>query len=587
MDGSRFSEESGRVGPGEAARPAPAGPKPGAAEDPGIVLDDWLEETPQPVQTGFRHGHVFRARSPLARRIISFNFIALAALVLGILALVEFEEGLVSERERGLLAEARVIAQSIARDARGDFGRPDPDLRDANIAAARDFVATLGLSSPNRIQIYDREGRLLADSLAVPALMAARTEPATAARGGLIAEALRRIDVLFSRPAPVYAETLTPGLSSDPRVFRALGGRLAAERLVDQDGRTVVSVGLPIARNRTILGAVLVSTRPGEIDSVVSVHRAQIMQVFGVAVIVSVALSLVLANTIARPIRRLAEAAEQGEGRTSRLMNPQRIRIPDLSARQDEIGYLSAAMRAMTAALYDRIEHTEIFAADVAHEIKNPLTSLRSAVETLRYAKTDAARERLFAVIEKDVARLDRLVTDISNASRLDGEMVREDMETFSMTELLQNLVDFNAPKASEVGGALIADLPDDPLITNGLEGRLAQVFVNLIANAISFTTEGGVVRVSAERREGGGVRVQVSDSGPGIPDENLADIFKRFYSERPGGDFGKHSGLGLAISKQIVEAHGGRIWAENIRDPGAGPDAPRRGARFTVELPQ
>ena len=243
-------------------------------------------------------------------------------------------------------------------------------------------------------------------------------------------------------------------------------------------------------------------------------------------------------------------------------------------------------MKSMTTALYDRIEANETFAADVAHEIKNPLTSLRSAVDTMKYAKDEAGREELLAVIQQDVTRLDRLVTDISNASRLDGELVRDERATFVIKQLISNLVEYNQEGAEKRGATLVSDLPDGPLEIQGLEGRIAQVLVNLITNAISFSEEGGQVKVRAYEPTEGRVRILVEDTGPGRPNDNLEDVFKRFYSERPGQDFGNNSGLGLAISKQIVDAHGGEIHAENIRAPGAGLETPPDGARFVVELP-
>ncbi|MEL6236377.1 MAG: stimulus-sensing domain-containing protein [Pseudomonadota bacterium] len=575
MDGSRPAD-----------RPA-QGPDAATHPERGLSFDDWRGAGDASFAAGARRPSLFGARSPLARKIIAINIVALGALVVGILYLTQFDEALIVERERGLLAEGRVIAQAIAMNARQDFGRQDPGLRLRNAADARRYVAQLGLSSPNRIRLFDREGRLLADSLSVPNAGTVQLSTLAPRQGGLFTPLMDRLQGLVSEEGPIYNETLTPGISSDLQVFRALDGRLAGGRQVNDDGHVIITVAMPIAQNRNVLGAVMMSTRPGEIDFLITNQRAQLIQVFAIALIMSVALSLVLAGTIANPIRRMAEAAEQGEARSSRLMNPERIRIPDLSGRPDEIGYLSGAMRNLTEALYDRIEVSEVFAADVAHEIKNPLTSLRSAVETLRFARDDNARERLLEVIEKDVIRLDRLVTDISNAQRLDGEMVREEMETFSMVELLSNLVEFHGPKAEAQGGKLIGQFPDDKLLTDGIEGRLAQVFVNLVSNAISFTPKGGEITLVAGRMKDGGVRVSISDQGPGIPQENLNDIFSRFYSERPQHDFGKHSGLGLAISKQIVEAHSGRIWAENIRPKDSDPDGPPTGARFTVELPQ
>jgi two-component system, OmpR family, sensor histidine kinase ChvG len=300
---------------------------------------------------------------------------------------------------------------------------------------------------------------------------------------------------------------------------------------------------------------------------------------------VSIGLSILLASTIANPLADLAAAAEMGRDRDARKFAPGRVRIPDLSARPDEIGRLSVAMRGMVAALYDRIEANEQFAADVSHEIKNPLASLQSAVGTMRVAKRDDQRERLLEVIEHDVRRLDRLVSDISNASRLDAELVKEEEESFDLTKTVRNLAEYLGTQARAKGVEFVTDLADEVVTIRGLEGRLAQVFVNLITNAISFCEDGDAVRVWVRKRDDR-VLVVVEDTGPGIPEQALTKVFKRFYSERPTGDFGNHSGLGLAISKQIVEAHGGVIWAENIRPTQADIASEPLGARFVVGLP-
>ncbi|MFM7654020.1 MAG: sensor histidine kinase, partial [Paracoccaceae bacterium] len=321
----------------------------------------------------------------------------------------------------------------------------------------------------------------------------------------------------------------------------------------------------------------------GEIDLLVRYEREQILQMFVIALLVSIGLSLVLASTIANPLSDLAAAAELGRDRDARKMTPGRIRIPDLAARPDEIGRLSVAMRGMVAALYDRIDANEQFAADVSHEIKNPLASLRSAVGSLRMVKKEEHREKLLDVIDHDVRRLDRLVSDISNVSRLDSELVKE--EEFNLVTTLTNLCDFLGHQAAEKGVEFITDFPAEPIEIHGLEGRLAQVFVNLITNAISFCEDGDAVRVWTRRRENR-VLIVVEDTGPGIPDQALNKVFKRFYSDRPANHFGNNSGLGLSISKQIVEAHGGVIWAENIRPTNADPTSDPLGARFVVGLP-
>ncbi len=313
--------------------------------------------------------------------------------------------------------------------------------------------------------------------------------------------------------------------------------------------------------------------------------RERVLQLFVIGIVLSLVLSMILASTIANPLVDLANAAERGRDRNARKMSPSRIRIPDLTARPDEIGHLSGALRGMVAALYERIESNEQFAADVAHEIKNPLASLRSAVGTMRVAKRDDQRETLLEVIEHDVIRLDRLVSDISNASRLDTELVKEEEEVFDLVKMLGNINEFLGRDAELKGINYITDLPSEPIDVQGLEGRLAQVFVNLITNAISFCEDGDAIRVWVRRREDR-VLVVVEDTGPGIPNGALTKVFQRFYSERPEGQFGNNSGLGLAISKQIVEAHGGVIWAENIRPTEADMTSEPLGARFVVGLP-
>jgi len=312
------------------------------------------------------------------------------------------------------------------------------------------------------------------------------------------------------------------------------------------------------------------------VSGVVGQDYGRLLVIFAAALLVSVGISLALASRITRPLRDLTDAA----GQRSPVARG-RIAIPDMTDRSDEIGRLSEALRGMVDALYDRIDANEQFAADVAHEIKNPLASLRSAVDTLRVARDDQ-RVRLLDIIDHDIRRLDRLVSDISNASRLDSELVKEEEEPVDLTAMLRGLTEYLGHQAGEKGVTLVADLPETPIVIQGLEARLAQVFVNLITNALSFSEGGTQIRVWAHRRADRAL-VVVEDQGPGIPEEALTKIFDRFYSERPMGEFGEHSGLGLSISRQIVEAHEGVIWAENIR---SAMDGPVSGARFVVGLP-
>ena len=524
-------------------------------------------------------------RSPLARKIIIFNLLAMAILIAGVLFLNPFRDSLVFQRETGLVAEAQLVADVFEAQL------PIEGRIDLAAGQGIDVARTIdGLELPTDVElfVFDDALGLVATTEGRGRMLPERVEGLDhGARSTIITDALNAIweKTLRLRPQdegspPMAARDVVAGL-----VPGALEGTTRIRTARDSAGDSVFAVATPILHEGRVVGVVGVSSAAGEIDLLVRVEREQVLQMFVIAIIVSIGLSLVLASTIANPISDLAAAAELGRDRNARKMSPARVRIPDLSSRPDEIGRLSSAMRGMVSALYERIDANEQFAADVAHEIKNPLASLRSAVGTMRMTRREDQREKLLEVIEHDVRRLDRLVSDISNASRLDSELVKEEEARFDLLKTIGNLASYLGAQAEEKGVEFISDLPEKPVFIHGLEARLAQVFVNLITNAISFCEEGDAVRVWARRRDDR-VLVVVEDTGPGIPEEALTKIFKRFYSERPPGQFGNHSGLGLAISKQIVEAHGGVIWAENIRPTDADPTSEPLGARFVVGLP-
>ncbi|MCE6967795.1 sensor histidine kinase [Cereibacter sphaeroides] len=554
---------------------SPVQPKPGDV----LLGEDWIapDEKADPAlqKTRGRRGIVSLNRSPLARKIIIFNLLALVTQVSGVLFTNPFRENLVLQRERALVSEAQLVANVF--EARLDSLGPEADLDVAGTLAAVAVDPAIDLF------VFDPGGAVLASAQG-QAPKAGRDE----ARSTFITDFLNAVWETVSRVLS-YGDDPQPEIDAEDlarQVYAgALDGRTTINTGLDVDGGALFSVATPIRQGEEIVGVVAITSAAGEIDRLVRYEREQILQMFVVALFVSIGLSLVLASTIANPLADLAAAAELGRDRDARKMAPGRVRIPDLTARPDEIGRLSIAMRGMVAALYDRIDANEQFAADVAHEIKNPLASLRSAVGTLRLAKREDQRERLLDVIEHDVRRLDRLVSDISNASRLDSELVKEEEEEFDLLRTISNLGEYLGKQAAERGVDFITDLPTEPICIRGLEARLAQVFVNLITNALSFCEEGDAVRVWARRRENR-VLVVVEDTGPGIPEQALTKIFRRFYSERPEGQFGNHSGLGLAISKQIVEAHGGVIWAENIRPTNADITSEPLGARFVVGLP-
>ncbi len=525
-------------------------------------------------------------RSPLARKIITFNLLALVILVAGVLFLNPFRDSLVAQREAGLVSEAQLMADVF--EARLE-GAALSDLAADGARTAEQTLAGLDISPGAEVYVFAPDEVLIASTEGVERETLAGTEALQPDNDSTIITNF--LNAVWETVSGIFGpdEIELPSVTGEEEARKllesALSGTTKVRSGLDGAGGSIFSVATPIELESGTVGVIALTTVAGQIDQLVRVEREQVLQMFVIAILVSIGLSLVLASTIANPLSDLAAAAELGRDKNARKVSPSRVRIPDLTARPDEIGRLSGAMRGMVSALYERIDANEQFAADVAHEIKNPLASLRSAVGTLHVAKTDEQRTRLLEVIEHDVRRLDRLVSDISNASRLDSELVKEDEEPFDLMKMLHNLTEYLGQQAAEKGVEFIRDVPRDPIIIHGLEARLAQVFVNLITNATSFCEDGDAVRIWARRRDNR-VLVVVEDTGPGIPEQALNKVFNRFYSERPEQQFGNHSGLGLAISKQIIEAHGGVIWAENIRPTDADVTSEPLGARFVVGLP-
>jgi two-component system sensor histidine kinase ChvG len=558
------------------------------------------------------HFFVTLSFSSLTRRIVSLNLAGLLALVIGILYLSQFRAGLIDARVQSLLVQGEIIAGAIAASATAEpgtitldperllelqagetYGPRDELLSSLEFPINPERVAPVlrRLISPTntRARIYDREGVLILDSRSLYGrgdvlrfdLPSPLAEPP-----GLF----ERLWIAFKRwlergDLPLYEE-LGPGNGRGyPEVVQALNGLKSSMVRVNDRGDVIVSVAVPVQRFRAVRGALMLSTQGGEIDDMVQAERLAIFKVFLIAAAVMVVLSMALAGTIAGPVRRLADTAQRVRHRIR-----SRVEIPDFTGRRDEIGHLSGTLREMTDALYNRIEGIESFAADVAHELKNPLTSLRSAVETMPLAKTDESRARLLAVIQHDVKRLDRLISDISDASRLDAELQRHEVVTVDIAKLLRTVVAIaNEVRLDDGVRVSLAIEGDDPkgFTVVGNDSRLSQVIDNLVENARSFSPHGGTVRIIC-RRTKTHIDVLVDDEGPGVPPDAFEKIFHRFYTDRPHQGFGHNSGLGLSISKQIIDAHKGILRVENrlgSADPETG--APRvLGARFIVRLP-
>jgi two-component system sensor histidine kinase ChvG len=520
------------------------------------------------------------AASRLAQLILTANFIALGVLVFGMLALSETRRSLVNAELDSLRTLGELIANVLAEGASESV--PAPTLRGDY---ARLLLRQLYIPEDTRALVYDREGRLVADShlladvvetfdLAPPG--EAQVSIAENARD-LPARALDAFAALFLSAE----ERAALNRSAREEVQMALDGKLVAGVRRDEDGRRIVSVSLSIEPVRAVIGVVMLESY--DLDALISAERRALSPFILIAALVTAMSSLLLTVSIARPIRRLAKAA-----RKARRAGGARVTMPDLSRRRDEIGELGVALSEMTEALYDRMDAIERFAADVAHELKNPLTSIRSAAEILPSAKDEERRDRLLAVIAADVGRLDRLISDISRASRVDAELAREDVERLDLGGLLRELVEaYQAAREGEASGPTLRfETPLRNPFLIGRDGPLGQVFRNLIDNALTFSPEDGEVSVRLYRGTLDGENALIAtieDQGPGIPEDNLETVFERFYTERPkGAAFGAHSGLGLAISRQIIDAHGGRIRAENRH----GTEGEVIGARFTVQLP-
>jgi two-component system sensor histidine kinase ChvG len=568
----------------------------------------------------------------LLRRIIFANLIGLVVLLSGIFYLGQYHAWLIEAKRDSLRAQGEVIAAAIAANAtrEKDTGRivlnpdmlPEIDgdrslLRDENIAAMQlsippERVAPLfkGKLMPAdiRARVYASDGVLIVDTdqlLSRGQLSGSDTADTDAReqrQKGVKTGWTRFMSWLMRRQLPVYREIGMGNGMAYPEVRVALtGGHDTAMLLVTDKGEQIVSVATPIHYRGVVQGALLLSTRPGVIDDILQEERNLILSLALTALAATLIASVLLYRTIAGPMRRLSEAADS----VSRSIGAG-AKIPDLAGRTDEVGQMASAFRAMTTSLYQRIEASERFSREVAHELKNPLTAARSTAESLAYAKTPEVREELVRQIQGELSRLNKLITDVSNVSRLDAELAYGETELVDIREVLHGVMDIFQDRFSTDTRKLVLDVEDmpqhrDAFVVRAHEARLGRVITNLLDNALSFSPDGGTIMVRAYR-SGSEIVIVVDDEGPGIPPDKLESIFERFYSDRPQSDstLGKNSGLGLSISRDIVDAYGGRMEAinrmasvgmaakvladhpalKNRREPGV------VGTRFTVRLP-
>ncbi len=566
------------------------------------------------VSTAKPKGGFWKRFSPgsLIARIFLINLLGLIILALGILYFNQFRESLINARAQSLRTQAQIIAAAIAGSATADTGTivvdpstlqetPDTNLEGdqpdgldfpINPETAGPVLRRLLANTGNLAQIIDTDGNLVVDSRFIyggDIIETVDNKASDANQSWWRRQWNRLQSYIFGYDYPLRKEYGLDNNKKAPEVAAALNGASVSQVKLDENREIIVTVSVPVQRYRAVLGALVLTNKGGEIDDVLRAERQVVIFTFSFAAFVTLLLSALLAGTIANPIRKLSAAAQQVRKGISK-----RVEIPDFTTRRDEIGNLSGSLRDMTGALYNRIDAIEAFAADVAHELKNPLTSLRSAVETLQLVKKDEQRNRLIDIVKQDVKRMDRLITDISDASRLDAELARTEARPTDLSALLSNITTMSNELAKKAMAevALAIQSPSGGLSQSetyavaGQESRLSQVFRNLIDNGRSFTAPGSKILVRL-RRSGQVIEVRVEDAGPGIRPENLERVFERFYTDRPEQSFGNNSGLGLAISRQIVEAHKGRIWAENrLGRANAQGEKTVLGARFIVQLP-
>jgi len=513
--------------------------------------------------------------SPIARLILASNLAGLVILIVGALVLNEVRSNLVQARKDSLQETSALISSVLTEVA--TRGEPEPRLINP---AARAFLKRIEFSPSTRIRILDVDNSVVADTYLLNDEIEGRElppirEPGALALGWL--NIIRTLNATLEGVSPRGQPTISEARTLEEEAMLALQGEVVASERFNDRGERIISVSAPIRLVGAVVGALTLET--SDIAGIIAAERAALLPFIIVAVMVAVITSTLLTAVIARPLRKLSLASDR-----VRTGAAERLNLGSLSGRRDEIGDLAKAMQAMTETLHDRIQANERFAADVAHELKNPLTSIRSAVETSQAVSDPAVRERMREVIARDVVRLDRLITDISNLSRLEAEIVREKRVRVDLGRLLDDIISIYRDTARPGDARVTLDLSGAEGQTNvmGREGPLSQVVRNLVENARSFSPASGEVKVAL--RQAGGpdgpvLRLTVEDEGPGVPPDKLEKIFERFYSDRPhGAKFGNNSGLGLSIVRQIVETHRGRVWAENR------PEA--RGARFVVDLP-
>ena len=530
-----------------------------------------------------RHLSGERKVSPLTLKIWSINIIAIFVVLIAVLHLDRYEDSLIQSELEALEHKAELFANALSEVA----VKSDPGIHSyLSSIAVQNVINRSALRSPARSRVFDTAGRLLADSQElsgrVPSVI---TKPLASVFPDIFFQKFfndffqQFFNSSIQVRRPINEAHKIQLAHTFPEVISALKGSSIRTVKLRETGESLLTVAVPIQKYKRVLGVLLLSVKDEKVDAAFSSYQKELIIAVVIALVITSALSLYLSRSITKPILSLASAAEKIKNDRSG-----RSEIPEVSKRDDELGDLSRALIEMTNNLWQRLDAIEKFAADVSHEIKNPLTSIKSAIETATKIKNSGKRDQLLTVILDDVNRLDRLITDISDSSRLDAELSREKFEAIDIESLLiafHQLRKFQK-RFEQKSLTLNIEKGEKQLLILGHESRIVQVIDNIVNNAITFAPVNSNINISVSA-DAADVKITIDDEGPGIPENKLDAIFERFYSERPAAEkFGLHSGLGLSICKQIVEAHNGKIFAKNR----TGYQNDITGARFIITLP-
>ena len=509
-------------------------------------------------------------RLSLGFRIIAVAIFPVGAFLLGLFYVDQYRETVFNAELMALERQGETLAQTFGLTDAGYSQLAQRELSQDTMQQVAQLIASI---PDARIRVFQPDGSLILDSVSAIGLAAPQSAITTTLeisqnKGSSyrlmqwVRDWVNTLSTLMSskQDYPLIRETRSDQAADYPGVSRALAGEVMPFIARDRAGQVVLGIAVPIRNLRVVRGALLITASGDQIEKDVAAVQYSFFQISIGVLFATILIAYYLSRSITRPISQLAKAADQ-----VRVSNSKQIYLPRLTNRSDEIGELARDITLMTKELQERAVATAGFAADVAHEIKNPLTSLKSAVETMERLKDPDQQKRLLEVIHADVIRLDRLITDISAASRIDHDMTEAEYETLNLNDMVAGFAQSRQLALEHLNLQVIS--ADHPVPVRIAVDRIVQILDNLLTNAASFSPPDSCIQFTVATMKGMAV-VSVTDQGPGIPENKLNAIFDRFYSERPSGEgFGQHSGLGLSISLKIAEAHGGSIEAFNVKD--------------------